>query len=163
MIRLAFMTDKARVLGASTREGNRKRLRRLPRSLGPVMQEILVSDNVAFGRGSAQFYAGSGFARNDKYVLTRDTGYHEHEGCKVCHDYMELVERFRDSEDELVVIGGLIVLKLFTPFASSLDVAETTELVPGDLVFDDWDKGDFELVSTKVWADGRTLHYERKS
>ena len=163
MIRLAFMTDKARVLGASTSEENRVRLRLLPRSLGPVMQEILVSDNVAFGSGSAQFYAGSDFARNDKYVLTRDENYQASGGCTVCHDYMELVDRFKDSEDELTVIGGLIILKLFTPYAASLDVAETTELVPGDLVFDDWDKGNFELVDTTVWRDGKTLHYERKS
>lgn len=39
------------------------------------------------------------------------------------------------------------IQKLFTPFASEIDVAETTELVPGDLVFDNWDKSDFELVS----------------
>jgi hypothetical protein len=35
MIRLAFMTDKARVLGASTDEGNRKRLASYPRDWVP--------------------------------------------------------------------------------------------------------------------------------
>jgi hypothetical protein len=44
---------------------------------------------------------------------------------------MELVERFKNSADELTVIGGLTILKLFTPFASEIDVVETTKLVPG--------------------------------
>ena len=75
---------------------------------------------------------------------------------------MQLVERFKDSKDELVIPGGLEILKLFTPYAKLIDVAETTELVPGDLIFDDWDPGDFELVRVNVWADCRTLHLERQ-
>lgn len=52
---------------------------------------------------------------------------------------------------------------MFTPYARLVDAAETTEFVPGDLIFNDWDGGNFELVSVKGWDGGRTLHYERMS
>ena len=163
MIRLAFMTDKARVLGASTDAGNAVRLAVLPQGLHAVMQKILSAENVALGRRSyEEFYSSPSMARKDMYVLTQDKNYTPSTAVKVCHNYMELVERFKDSADELMIPGGQVVLKLFTPYAKIVDVAETTELVPGDLIFDDWDKGDFELIHTDEWNGGRTLHYVRK-
>jgi hypothetical protein len=128
------MTDKDRVLGASTLEGDALRLRLLPQRLQAATQAIIVSDNVAFGMGSAKFYASSGFARNEKYVIARDKTFRPSTSVKVCHDYTQLVERFQHSEDELGVIGSRTILELFTPFAQELDVAEKTELVPGDLI-----------------------------
>ena len=62
---------------------------------------------------------------------------------------MKLVKMYKDSEDELLVAGRLTIFKLFLPFAYSLDVAESDELITGDLTFDEWDQGDFELVSSK--------------
>jgi hypothetical protein len=76
-------------------------------------------------------------SHKDVFVVTRDEECKPKTAVKVCHDYMKLVERFQDSDDELVIPGGLEELKLFTPFAQVVDVAETAELVPGDLVFDD--------------------------
>jgi dihydrofolate reductase len=128
------MTDKDRVLGASTPEGDALRLRLLPQGLQAATQAMLVSDNLAFGMGSAKFYASSRFARNETYVITRDKTYRPSTSVKDCHDYTQLVERLQHSEDELNVIGGRTILKLFTPLAQELDVAEKTELVPGDLI-----------------------------
>ncbi len=127
------------------------------------MTKIPDADYVAIGKGSVKFYGYPERAKKELYIITRDENYQTPAGCKVVKDYMELVERFKDSSDELTVIGGLTILKLFTPYASEIDVAETDELVPGDLVFDDWDKSDFKLVSSRDWKDGRTMHYVRKS
>ena len=161
---MAFMTDKARVLGASTPEGNRERLAVLPQGLQAAMMEILSAENVVVGRKSYDdFYSSPSMARKDVYVLTQDRDFEPKTNVKVCHDHMELARRFQDSDDELLVPGGLQVLKLFTSCAQVVDVAEAPELVPGDLIFDDWEQGDFELVSVKEWDSGRTLHLERKS
>lgn len=164
MIRLAFMTDKARVLGASTKEGDALRLQLLPQGLHAIMNEILAAENVALGRRSYEkFYSSPKMARKDMYVLTRDKNYQPSSAVKVCSDFMELVQRFRNSDDELMIPGGAEVLKLFTPYANIVDVAETTKLVPGDLIFDEWDKGDFKLVMAKDWDGGKQLRYERKN
>lgn len=48
MIRLAFMTDKARVIGFKRFDDNsKKRLKFLPKGLPGAMSEILRSENVA--------------------------------------------------------------------------------------------------------------------
>lgn len=75
---------------------------------------------------------------------------------------MELVNRFKDSEDELVVIRGLQILKLFFPYAKDTKCAVTNESVPGDLVFDEMKTVvGFKLVDSKEWSTEKTLHYVR--
>ena len=48
------------------------------------------------------------------------------------------------------------------PFAASFDVALSDELVPGDVVFEGWDSGDFEVTDSKQWEGFTTYHYVRK-
>ena len=163
MIRMVFMTDKARVIGASTPEGNAARFPMFPKDLPKAMQELYQAENIAVGELSLCLMHQP---LKNRYVITRDPSYQPPVGLEdtiVCNDYMELVKRYKDSKDELLVAGGLTIFKLFLPFAYSLDVAESDELVPGDLIFNEWDQGDFELVSSKEWKGFKTLHFIRKN
>lgn len=69
MIRLAFMVDKARVLGASTSEGDAVRLKLLPEGLHGAMQDPLPSENITIGKGSVQFYGSTEMAGN-QHIIT---------------------------------------------------------------------------------------------
>lgn len=165
MIRLAFMTDKARVIGDSTPEGNEARFPLLPKTMVTEMLRLYRAENIAVGQPSATSVVFNG-ATTGKYIITLDEEYVPPfglEDAKVIHDYRELVSKYQFGSDELLVVGGLTIFKLFTPFAKILDVAETDELVPGNLIFDTWDNGDFELVSEKQLDGFRTLRYVRKA
>jgi len=129
------------------------------------MQKILTVEYIAFGRKTGEdFYLC--MAKNRKtFMLTRNKSYKIPEEVyflALDYDYMELVNRFQDSEEDLVVVGGLEVLKLFTPYAKIMDIAETTELVVYNQIFDDWDKGQFELNSETAWINESTQCYVRK-
>ncbi|MCE7743686.1 MAG: hypothetical protein GPJ52_00980 [Candidatus Heimdallarchaeota archaeon] len=144
------MKDKARVIGSSDPEQQKIRLKSFLDGLGEQMQKILAGEYIAFGRKTGEnFYLC--IAKNQKtFMLTRNKANKIPEETKfltLYHDYMELVNRFQDSEEELAVVGDLEVLKLFTPYTKIIDFAETTELVVGNQVFDDWDNGQFELIS----------------
>ncbi len=100
-----------------------------------------------------------------RYVLTRDTGYQPPQGFEdviICNNYMELVDRYGDSDDELLVVGGKRVFDMFLPHADVLDVIETDELMPGDVVLEGWEP-EFELKSEEQWEGFRVLHYLRRS
>ena len=161
MIKLVFVTDKARVIGASSEEENIKRKSMLPRELGIALGELTNRDNLAGGINSIDLLKN---ARKKKFILTRNSHYRLPEGIRdatICNDYLELVDRYKSSIDELIIVGGLTIFKLFTPHANVFEVAETKELIPGDLVFNDWDREDLHLISSKDWEGFRTLHYER--
>ena len=58
-------------------------------------------------------------------------------------------------------IYRLTIFRLFLPQAQVLDVAESDDLVPGDIVFSEWDDGSFELVQTQRWVGFKTSRYLR--
>lgn len=164
MIRLTFMTDARRVIGASTPEGNARRFALLPPALPQVMSALYAAAAVAVGRRSLAATAQPVLRESAKYILAtepdpaaaRDLAHAE-----FCTNHIELVERFRDSDDELNVIGGLTVLRMFLHHAARLDIAETSAAVPGDLVFDDWVTAGFDVTVVDEWEGGRTLRASR--
>lgn len=161
MIKLVFVTDKARVIGSSSEEENTKINSMLPRDLGIALGELTDGDNLAGGVNSVDLIKN---ARKKKFILTRNTHYQPPEGMRdatICNDYLELVDRYKSSIDELIIVGGFTIFRLFTSHANVFEVAETRELIHGDLVFNDWDREELHLISSKDWEGFRTLHYER--
>jgi predicted SnoaL-like aldol condensation-catalyzing enzyme len=159
------MTDSEGVIGASTPEGNEKRSALLPPALKEVMAGLYPAPNIAVGAPSIGGVAGPGLADTTKFVISRSPSYESHAEiakAEVCTDFLELVDRFTSSDEELNVIGGLAVFRMFLHHADHLDIAETIEPVPGDVVFDDWREAGFQLESVEDWEGGRTLHYVRK-
>jgi len=146
MIRLAVMTDRARVIGDSTPEGNNARFSLITKALVQAICELYQGESIAAERSSINACRQ---ARNKEYIIMRDENFMRPKGLEdliICTDCLEMVDQYKDSDDELLILGGLNVFKLFTLFAAELDVAEADELIPGDLVYDEWDKGEFELI-----------------
>ncbi|MEM9487662.1 MAG: dihydrofolate reductase [Myxococcota bacterium] len=161
MIRLAFMTDPSRVIGARDAEANAARFPLLPSALKGVMETLYKSAHVVVGADSI----GPWQDRTDTtvYALTRDAERRfEAAHIRPTRDVSELIERFADSDEELLIAGGRTVLGLFLDHAERIDVAETDSDVPGDLVFADWDTPRFVLESSEPWDGGRTLHLVRR-
>lgn len=154
------MTDAARVIGATSEDGNRERFARLPPALHDEMRAIYQAPYVVVGQRSIGPWAEPGDAH--VFVLSRDPGFTAPAPhLEVVRDAQTLIDRFRDSDDELLVAGGATALRLFVPHAASADVALSNERVPGDVVFRDWD-GRFLLESEKTWEGGVTRRYVRR-
>lgn len=171
MIRLAVTLDRNRVVGAFDGGDDHPPPPHpptfppvaMPPGLPAVLDRLYESENAAVGAGSLMARLAAHRYRT-VYVLTRTRAYHPPPGVESVvpvRDFMDLVHRYSDSDDELVVVGGPTVWRLFTPYARRIDVAETAEAVAGDVVYDDFEDGEFALVSEEPWEGGRTLHYER--
>jgi hypothetical protein len=161
VIRLAVALDKNRVVNAF--RGGLEYAAQVPAGLSDELERLYVSDNVAVGSGSLSDRLATHEYRN-LYVLTRNRAYHPPAGFESAtpvRDFMDLVHRYADSDDELLVVGGPTLWRLFTPYARRVDVAESAEPVQGDVVYDEFEDGEFTLVRHEPWDGGRTLRYER--
>lgn len=149
MITLVFATDRARVVGGSTVLRNLWRMPFLPfLELAPAMNSAMTGDYAVMGGGSVGFYGGRAQNYRLCWLLTSKPDHPAaSRGLTLCHDPNDLIARFRDSEDELLVLGGNSLWQRFLPAVSRLRVVETHALVPGDLVFDAWDDGSFTITS----------------
>ena len=165
MIRLVFMTDPARLVGSSDPQENALRFSQLPRNLNEVMGALYTTrDAVIAGAPSLVGLQAPGFQGKTRYCLSRSLTEMPVEALadiEIVSDLAPLLERYRDGSEELVAIGGYTVLKLLLPHAERLDIAETTETFPGNLVFNAWEDGSFVEQSNKPWDGGRTLTLER--
>lgn len=165
MIILVFMTDKKRVVGGSSFIRNLIRMPFLPiRELSRAMDKIMTGQHIVMGTNSTSFYASKASNYDQAYVLTRDQNYQSpNESLKVCHDLQSLVKRYQHSTDDLLVIGGHTMWKLFLPYADQLRIAETHSTATGDLVFSEWEDGTFEVVNIEQGKKVSVLYYTRSS
>lgn len=160
MIRIAVMMDKKRVIGASNEEENMKRFNLLPKQLPEAMSQLYKSENIAGGESS--WNSSTSQATNNRYVITRNDKFNTHgESVDIITDANKLVEKYKDSNEELLIVGGLAMFKFFTPYADVFDIAESDNLIPGDLVYDTWEKQPLQVKSDKAWEGFRVIRYVR--
>lgn len=161
MIRVVFTTDKGRVIGSSSPQDNQQRLEAMPDGVPDILELLYRGENVAGGESA--WLAPTKGATNHRYVITRNRNFDTQDHpVQIVDEAFDLVAKYKYSDDELVVVGGLAMFRIFVPHASRLDVVETDQLFPGDLVYDNWEKLDFELDSQEEHNGFRVLHYSRE-
>lgn len=165
MISLVFMTDKQQVVGGSNLVRNLIRIPFLPmKELSAAMDEIMQGEHIVMGASSVNYYGAKAKNYKEAFVLTRQPNYStKHNNLQVCTHSEQLIKRYQNSSDTLLVLGGLSMWQLFLPYANELRIAQTHRNVPGDLVFSEWTKSNFELVKQKQGNKLATLIYQRKA
>ena len=153
MIKLAFMVDTAYVLGFGNKESHLQ------------MSKITAGDHYVAGRKNSQFYENNTFKSGTiLHIVSRSFSSRIKEtiNVKMVGDYMELVYKYKDSKDSLVVIGGKEILMLFLPYASEINVVITNKKTPGDTVFKEWKTFNLRLKKIEEWPGGITYYYSKK-
>ncbi len=85
---------------------------------------------------------------NNIYVLSRNKNLNlNNDKLIIIDDYKKLVDKYKNSKETLVVVGGKIVFDLFTPYANEIFVMEPKFDLPGELIYDSYEnKNIFKLI-----------------
>lgn len=100
-----------------------------------------------------------------KYIVL-SSSLSEKENGILFNDFNKLLEFIKDIDEEVMIIGGASIYKLFLPFADKLYLTEIDSEEKADVYFPDFNKEDYEcnVVSTNE-VDGLKYSfviYERK-
>lgn len=100
-----------------------------------------------------------------KYIVL-SSSLSEIENGLLFNDFNKLLEFIKDIDEEVMIIGGARIYKLFLPFADKLYLTEIDSEEKADVYFPDFNKEDYEcnVVSTNE-VDGLKYSfviYERK-
>ena len=100
-----------------------------------------------------------------KYIVL-SSSLSEIENGLLFNDFNKLLEFIKDVDEEVMIIGGASIYKLFLPFADKLYLTEIDSEEKADVYFPDFNKEDYEcnVVSTNE-VDGLKysfIIYERK-
>ena len=91
------------------------------------------------------------------YVLSRKTMWYSYDNVFVVHDIQNLVDNYKDSEDELVVIGGGEIYKLMMPYINKAVISVINGEYEGDTYFPELPQ-DF-VLSEVIHKNGFDVQY----
>ena len=97
-----------------------------------------------------------------KYIVL-SSSLSEIENGLLFNDFNKLLEFIKDVDEEVMIIGGARIYKLFLPFADKLYLTEIDSEEKADVYFPDFNKEDYEcnVVSTNE-VDGLKYSFVRK-
>ena len=94
-------------------------------------------------------------------VLNFDKDY-DAQGCEVCTDYMELVNRYQNSEEVVYVCGGASIYKLFLPYCDELIISVIKGDYHGNVYFPEYEDL-FEPYKEIEKEQFKIIYYHKKS
>ncbi len=97
-------------------------------------------------------------------VLTLDTTYvYEHENVEVCYDLNDIINRYHNKEEEIIIAGGATIYKLFLPYVDEIILSEVKGDFEGDVYFPEWNQEEFNLVETDDREEFTIKRFKRKA
>jgi dihydrofolate reductase len=101
-------------------------------------------------------------------ILTRDRSFTA-DNCVILHSVEEVLEKYKDTMQELFIIGGSEIFVQFFPFVDKLYITKLESEFEGDTYFPDYDINKWKVVSEeKGIIDAENLYehtyyiYDRK-
>jgi len=131
---------------------------RLPAEMAHFRRSTL-GKTVLMGRKTFESLGGKPLKDRRNVILTRNAGFAA-EGCETVDGIEEALQRYASGENELVVIGGAEVYKLFLPHAEKLLLTEVEAEVEGDAYFPPFDPEEWTLAATEAHAKDEKNAYD---
>jgi dihydrofolate reductase len=141
MISFLVAIDKNRVIGKDNALPWR-----LPADL-KFFKDVTMGHTIIMGRKTYESI-GRALPGRENVVLTRDEHYHA-EGCTILHYISDVEEMEKNTDKELIVIGGAEIFKQTFPIADRLYITEIDEEFEGDTFFPEFNEEEWKVVSKK--------------
>ncbi|CAG7646334.1 dihydrofolate reductase [Paenibacillus allorhizosphaerae] len=105
-----------------------------------------IGHTILMGRKTFDSVGGKPLPKRLNVVLTRDPGFSA-EGIETVHTAEEAMERYGRGGEELFVIGGAEVFRLFLPYVDRMYVTEILHRFPVDTYFMEMDMSEWREAS----------------
>ena len=122
-------------------------------------KELTMGKSMVMGRKTFESLPGVLPGRKH-IVLTRDKNFtHENKNVEVITDFESFVEKYKNSDEEIFVIGGGEIYKMFLPYAKKLYITEVMMNIDGDTKFPKIDKSDWNIDFESEILEHKDMKY----
>lgn len=153
MISFILAMDKNRGIGVDN-----KLPWRLPEDL-KYFKRVTMGAPVVMGRKTFESIGNKPLPGRPNIVVTRDRSYEAPAGAQAVHAAEEVLSQY-SKEQELFVIGGTEIFRLFMPYADRMYITEINEQFPADTHFPEIDKKEWKEVSRERGVKDELNPYE---
>ena len=167
MIRLVFVADHNDTVGCTLEEDRKLRASQWPKALSAEVEKIFFGESAIIGSitydHNVELFSKMDPKDKELLVLTRNEKFdlRGNEKATVVTDYMQVVEKYKNTDDVLIVGGGAALWELFLPYADEITIACTDEPLAGDITFSAW--RDVPMIEQQKddWQGGSTIYLKR--
>ncbi|WP_297518688.1 dihydrofolate reductase [uncultured Clostridium sp.] len=122
-------------------------------------KELTMGKSMVMGRKTFESLPGVLPGRKH-IVLTRDKNFtHENKNVEVITDFESFVEKYKNSNEEIFVIGGGEIYKMFLPYVKKLYITEVMMNIDGDTKFPKIDKSDWNIDFESEILEHKDMKY----
>ena len=153
IILIAGMT-KSRVIGKDNQ---------LPWNISEDLQnfkKLTLEKTVLMGRKTFDSI-GRPLPKRNNLVLSRSMP--SQEGIIVCSSIEQSIEKAKQYNQDLFIIGGSTIYQQFLPYANKMYLSYIKQEYEGDTYFPEFNKEDWEIESTQDFQEFEFVVYRRKN
>ena len=119
-------------------------------------KEVTLNHIVVMGRKT--FESLPGLLKDRKNVVITKSNKEFPEGVETYSSIEEFMEKYKDYQDEIFVIGGASIYKQFLDYCDKLYLTEVDKEMDADVYFPEFDKNNYNKEIVKSGED-KTLKY----
>lgn len=119
-------------------------------------KEVTLNHIVVMGRKT--FESLPGLLKDRKNVVITKSNKEFPEGVEKYSSIEEFMEKYKDYQDEIFVIGGASIYKQFLDYCDKLYLTEVDKEIDADVYFPEFDKNNYDKEIVKSGED-KTLKY----
>lgn len=119
-------------------------------------KEVTLNHIVVMGRKT--FESLPGLLKDRKNVVITKSNKEFPEGVETYSSIEEFMEKYKDYQDEIFVIGGASIYKQFLDYCDKLYLTEVDKEIDADVYFPEFDKNNYDKEIVKSGED-KTLKY----
>lgn len=143
MINIIVAVSENNVIGSDN-----KLVWHLPEEL-QYFKKVTINKTIIMGRKTFDSI-GKALPKRKNIVLTTNKNFSFPE-VEVCNNFQELIDKYESSEEEIFVIGGAEIYKLFLPYVFKIYYSVIHQIVEGNIHFPEWKKDDFHIISEQKY------------
>ncbi|MFV0520204.1 MAG: dihydrofolate reductase [Lachnospirales bacterium] len=101
--------------------------------------------------------------KRENIVVTRDKNFFiEHKDVTMCYDLDDIISKYKNSEEEVFIIGGGEIYEIFLPLAEKLYLTHVDEKIKGDVYFPIVDYSMYKVTfsSEKYYNEKENVYYK---
>jgi dihydrofolate reductase len=91
-------------------------------------------------------------------VITRDVDYIAN-GAEISHNLIELLEKYKDTDDEIFVIGGAEIYKEAFKYASKFYLTRIFEEIDGDIFLEGFDINEWKWIDSSDMSEENSYKF----
>lgn len=122
-------------------------------------KRLTTGHTILMGRKTYESLPNGALPKRTNVVITRDKTL-ELDKCVMFHSIEETIEKYKDSEEEIFIIGGGSIYEKMLPYAQKLYLTKVHENFEADVFFPEISMDEWEIVAEEHHSKGRKNEYD---